>query len=370
MRSSRVEPPLNVVLIVSDQHRLDACGCFGSKVQRRDGSSPTPHIDALAARGVAFERAICSSPLCAPSRASYLTGLHPHSTTALYHKMLDREAGLSRFPGVRAGWEAVEEGARYALWREPQDGRAVLVAAGLEALTFSLPADEGPHRYRIVASAAPVRSFVDPTGRARYGCERVLAKEYPECLPVSPLLVLAEKEETVVAKYQPWHGIAFGGVEWIYEGVPPETGEGKLRGTGPVAILSARPRGGAFSIRLNETKVEGNPAGSPQESSLDLVFAWLSQEWHYGLAIMVDGSLELYRREGPAREILASSRGIAGELQMTVEGVVVDVFDDAGRLLTWSGPDTFPSGRIGFTAGLAVPRFSFGPEISFRPWPG
>jgi DNA-directed RNA polymerase subunit alpha len=58
-------------------------------------------LDRLAARGTVFDRAICNSPLCAPSRASFLTGLHPHTTTALHHKMLEREAGLARFPGVR-----------------------------------------------------------------------------------------------------------------------------------------------------------------------------------------------------------------------------------------------------------------------------
>lgn len=93
--------PPNILLIVSDQHRRDASGVYGSPVRRRDGSSPTPNIDRLASRGTVFDHAICTSPLCAPSRASFLTGLHPHTTTALYHKMLEREAGLARFPGVR-----------------------------------------------------------------------------------------------------------------------------------------------------------------------------------------------------------------------------------------------------------------------------
>ena len=104
----------NVLLLVSDQHRRDACGIYSSPVRRRDGTSPTPNIDRLAARGTVFDRAICNSPLCAPSRASFLTGLHPHSTTALYHKMLEREAGLARFPGVREGVKTMADHFRAA----------------------------------------------------------------------------------------------------------------------------------------------------------------------------------------------------------------------------------------------------------------
>lgn len=115
--------PLNVVLIVSDQHRRNACGCFGSTLRRRDGSSPTPHIDALAARGVAFDAAYCPSPLCAPSRAAYMTGMYPHTTTALNHKMLNREAGLTRQPGVRDDLQGMGEYFRQAGYRTASVGK-------------------------------------------------------------------------------------------------------------------------------------------------------------------------------------------------------------------------------------------------------
>ncbi|TVP76147.1 MAG: hypothetical protein EA353_12570, partial [Puniceicoccaceae bacterium] len=79
----------------------NTCGCYGSSVRQIDGRSPTPAIDALASEGVRFDSMYCASPLCAPSRAAYITGVYPHTTTAIHHKMQRREAGLNRFPGVR-----------------------------------------------------------------------------------------------------------------------------------------------------------------------------------------------------------------------------------------------------------------------------
>ncbi len=61
----------NIILIQSDQHRRDWLGCAGADFIH------SPHLDALAARGVRFAQASCSYPLCGPSRMSFLTGRHP-----------------------------------------------------------------------------------------------------------------------------------------------------------------------------------------------------------------------------------------------------------------------------------------------------
>jgi choline-sulfatase len=57
-----------VLLVLSDEHQAAVAGCYGSPVAR------TPNLDALAARGVAFDAACCSSPLCGPSRLSLTAG--------------------------------------------------------------------------------------------------------------------------------------------------------------------------------------------------------------------------------------------------------------------------------------------------------
>ncbi|MGH0037872.1 MAG: sulfatase-like hydrolase/transferase [Myxococcota bacterium] len=62
----------NVVFILSDDHRWDFAGHAGHPF------AETPALDRLAAEGVRFERAYVTSSLCSPSRASFLTGMHPH----------------------------------------------------------------------------------------------------------------------------------------------------------------------------------------------------------------------------------------------------------------------------------------------------
>lgn len=113
----------NVILIVSDEHRADSCGCYGSPVRQTDGRSPTPALDALAAGGIRFDAMYCASPLSAPSRAAYMTGMYPHTTTALHHKMQRREAGLTRFPGVRDGIPGMGQYFRDAGYRTAAIGK-------------------------------------------------------------------------------------------------------------------------------------------------------------------------------------------------------------------------------------------------------
>ena len=62
----------NFVVFMPDQLRADAVGCFGNPVAK------TPHIDALAERGVRFSDAWAQHPVCGPSRVSLLTGWYPH----------------------------------------------------------------------------------------------------------------------------------------------------------------------------------------------------------------------------------------------------------------------------------------------------
>ena len=63
----------NIVLILNDDMGFSDIGCYGGEVQ-------TPNLDRLAAGGVRFSQ-FYNTARCSPSRASLLTGLHPHQTS-------------------------------------------------------------------------------------------------------------------------------------------------------------------------------------------------------------------------------------------------------------------------------------------------
>lgn len=62
----------NVVVIMSDEHNPAYMGCSGHPFIQ------TPHLDALAARGVRFSNAYTPSPICVPARAAFATGMRVH----------------------------------------------------------------------------------------------------------------------------------------------------------------------------------------------------------------------------------------------------------------------------------------------------
>ncbi len=61
----------NILWYCTDQQRSDTIHALGAR------EIHTPVLDGLATSGVAFRRAYCQSPICTPSRASFLTGRYP-----------------------------------------------------------------------------------------------------------------------------------------------------------------------------------------------------------------------------------------------------------------------------------------------------
>jgi len=76
----------NLLVLLTDDQKVDSLGCYAPSQPL-----PTPNIDQLAADGVRFENGFVTTPICAVSRASILTGRYACNT------------GMTRFRSVIAG---------------------------------------------------------------------------------------------------------------------------------------------------------------------------------------------------------------------------------------------------------------------------
>ncbi|MCA9197941.1 MAG: sulfatase-like hydrolase/transferase, partial [Planctomycetales bacterium] len=72
-------PAKNVVLFITDDQSPDL-GCYGNPIVK------TPYMDALAADGVRFTHAFCTTASCSASRSVILTGLHNHANGHYGHQ--------------------------------------------------------------------------------------------------------------------------------------------------------------------------------------------------------------------------------------------------------------------------------------------
>src|SRR5262245_12398983 len=108
LAAAQQRPP-NIVLIVNDDQGYGDASCYGAQDVR------TPHFDALAAAGVRFTQ-FRVNPLCAPTRASLLTG------------QSSLEAGMWRGPSQR---EEVERALKTDVKLLPQYLQAAGYATGI-----------------------------------------------------------------------------------------------------------------------------------------------------------------------------------------------------------------------------------------------
>ena len=91
--AANVQRRPNILWLVAENIDHDL-GCYGEKLVR------TPNIDSLAAEGVRYTRVFATSPVCAPSRSAFLTGMYQTSTDM--HNMRSHRDDDFRLPaGVR-----------------------------------------------------------------------------------------------------------------------------------------------------------------------------------------------------------------------------------------------------------------------------
>ena len=80
----------NILIVMADQMNPGFLPIYGHKLTR------APHMSRLAESGIVFDSAYCASPLCSPSRASFMSGLLP-SRTRVYDNAAEFSADIPTF---------------------------------------------------------------------------------------------------------------------------------------------------------------------------------------------------------------------------------------------------------------------------------
>jgi arylsulfatase A-like enzyme len=108
----------NILLYLADQFRWDFVGANG-----RNGSTRTPNIDALAARGKNFTQTVTNQPVCAPARSVLFTSRYA-TETGVWHNGLALDKSLPTLAGElrKAGYSANLVGKWHLALEKPADG--------------------------------------------------------------------------------------------------------------------------------------------------------------------------------------------------------------------------------------------------------
>ena len=107
----------NVVIFMSDQHNRSVMGCAD------DGVVRTPNLDALAENGVRFTDAYCPSPLCVPSRMSFMTSRYPSDQRVTSNQcILDSNIPTFAHAMTNAGYETVLAGRMHFVGYDQRHG--------------------------------------------------------------------------------------------------------------------------------------------------------------------------------------------------------------------------------------------------------
>ncbi|WP_226529218.1 choline-sulfatase [Metabacillus niabensis] len=126
----------NIVMIMADQMAFDVIGALGHPTVK------TPNIDRLVQSGVTFENAYCNSPICAPSRASFVSGKFI-SNIGVYDNGSELSSDTPTFLHHlrRAGYETVLSGKMHFVGPDQLHGFEHRLTKDIHTAAFDLTPD-------------------------------------------------------------------------------------------------------------------------------------------------------------------------------------------------------------------------------------
>jgi arylsulfatase len=163
----------NILVILTDDMGYSDLGCMGSEIQ-------TPHLDALAAAGTRFTQ-FYNTARCCPTRASLLTGLHPHAA-GMGH-MGEKTAYEGYTGSIHSRCVTIAEAIKPAGYRTYAVGKwHVTHPYGPNGPTIHYPLQRGFDKYYGTITGAG--SYYDPTTLCR-GNTFITVENDPEYKPAS-----------------------------------------------------------------------------------------------------------------------------------------------------------------------------------------
>jgi choline-sulfatase len=134
----------NIVVIMADQLAPHFTGAYGHKTAK------TPHLDALAGRGMRFDAAYCNAPLCAPSRFSFMSG-QLISRIAAYDNASEFKASVPTFAHYlkTAGYRTCLSGKMHFVGPDQKHGFEDRITTDIYPSDFAWTPDWEAHDERI-----------------------------------------------------------------------------------------------------------------------------------------------------------------------------------------------------------------------------
>jgi uncharacterized sulfatase len=87
----------NIVWLIAEDLSPDL-GCYGHPLVK------TPNIDKLADKGIRFENAFATCPVCSPSRSAFFTGVYQTTIASDYHDTMEKNK-LPLPEGIGLPWK-------------------------------------------------------------------------------------------------------------------------------------------------------------------------------------------------------------------------------------------------------------------------
>lgn len=164
----------NLVIIYTDEHNFRTLGCYRNQLSDAESfvwgdnvKVDTPHIDSLASDGTLLTSFYVATPVCAPSRASLLSGLYPHATGVPQNDMPMNDDVLTFAQVLKGKGYATSYIGKWHLDGNAKPGWAPERNFGFEDNTYMY--NRGHYKRFVDTPDGPKVGAVDAKGNPSYG---------------------------------------------------------------------------------------------------------------------------------------------------------------------------------------------------------